>query len=170
MTLWTLNLNADNDEGKKPSKEDEDHEKAFQYCFNNNIAGIGWPVSREPKTPNEYEELARAEYAKDNDPSPAIAFVKEVEYKDLIWIQSSNETYYLGEVTGDWIYKASGGLGFVNQRPCVWKKIGTIDEAPTETIKQRFVIIDIALNTPETLQRISNTATEKCSEEIYARK
>ena len=60
MTLWRIHLNADNDEGKKPSKEDR--EKLIQYCFNNNIAGLGWPVDGEPKTPDDYVSLLKQEY------------------------------------------------------------------------------------------------------------
>ena len=159
MTLWRMHL----------LPKGEDPEKAFLYCLDYNVACIGWPVSREPKTPDEYEQLARAEYAKpkDPDPSSAIALVKDVKYKDLIWIRSPNKIYYLGEVTGDWIYKASSGLDFANQRPCAWKRIGTIDEAPgvikllLEEIKNAF--------TPKALQRISSSKEIiEFSEWLYA--
>ena len=130
MTLWRIHLNADNDEGKKPSKEDR--EKLIQYCFNNNIAGLGWPVDGEPKTPDDYVSLLKQEYGSDGKKySSAIDFAKSINPNDLIWARHPDKVFYLGKITGDWRYVKDNGFGIPNQRACIWRKVDT-DQVPKE--------------------------------------
>lgn len=129
--VWRLNIKTDSSESVDPCK----------FCINKGILGVGWPVdSEEEITWENYYKLGENKYYNKGDKGwwPAINAIKNrMQINDLCWTRDCQGIYYLGRVTGDWIY--CGDLEYrkadvVNIRDCDWKMIGEVDSVPGKVL------------------------------------
>jgi hypothetical protein len=137
MNLWKLNIKTAHDKGENPK----------QFCLDNKIMGVGWPVQGMPEQPSgpQYLSAARMRYAIDGKKMPGAlnAMVDRVKKDDLVWLCDDANHYYLGRVTGDWNYVSYDGKDddwdkndIHNYRQMEWQRIGTADEVPWGIRKQ----------------------------------
>lgn len=90
------------------------------YCFENNLAAIGWDDAgdlREQKRNSYFNELGR------NDQNSLDYFSQEMEKGDLVLcINSNTSVEAVGVIDGDYKYIESGinGNGYAHQLPVKW--------------------------------------------------
>jgi hypothetical protein len=156
MTLWRLNIKPAAQAGCDP----------LQFCLEQNLAGVGWPVQDEnghpPKDFEHYLELGRAEYADkgDNGWSKAVNVIgNRMSEGDLCWTRG-NGVYYLGKITGPWQYLDGEDADKYDVhcvRPCKWFRVGLLDAVPG-AVERSFI-------PPATVQAVK--AAEEYSRYIY---
>lgn len=126
-SLWRLHIRPTPVNGKT-------HDDVVNFCIQKQIAGIGWPVAGNPKTPTEYTELAKKKYHK----RPASAAFAEVpQIGDYIWARDLKGIYYLGKIMSDWSYVntlEANELDIPNQRSCRWVTVGNEEKVPGKII------------------------------------
>lgn len=125
--LWRLHIRPDPKNGKT-------HDDVVNYCIENHIAGIGWPVSVNVTNANEYEQAARADYGVR---VASIPFAYDPLPGQYIWARDRNGKYYLGCIKGDWFYSNDPlhlELDIPNQRKCEWVEIGSEENIPGKII------------------------------------
>lgn len=123
INIWRLHIKT------SPTPEFS-RQYIFQYCIDNNLAAIGWPVTNAPQSPSEYTEMAFSEYKKKTS---SMVFANKISIGDLIWTRNVNGIYFLGRIESPWYYSImedQKGMDINNQRKCVWIKIGNEEEVP----------------------------------------
>ncbi|MDR3012863.1 MAG: hypothetical protein LBU70_06600 [Chitinispirillales bacterium] len=160
MNIWRINLKPD-------AKKNVD---SHQFCMENKIVGIGWPVANvlAPVSWKKYLEAAEEQYKGDGHKGwrKAINIMKNRMYKDdLIWTRDSKGIYSLGRIMSDWCYDGSNSYldaDIVNFRECEWYKIGTVDAIPGKIVNS-FI-------PPATVQQVRSSAVMIFSQLIYNEK
>ena len=128
--LWRLHLRPTPKNGKTQND-------VVDYCIQNNIAGIGWPVNSKPFSSWDYADLVKKRYGK---MTASVAFAIKPQPGDLIWARSRKGDYYLGRIDdeqGDWQYSDDPlhlELDIPNQRKCVWIYIGNEANVPGKIV------------------------------------
>jgi hypothetical protein len=125
--LWRLHIRPDPKNGKT-------HRDVINYCINNRVAGIGWPVKTNVLSPTEYEREAKSEYG---SRVASVNFANDPEIGDYIWARDKEGCYYLGCIKGNWYYSNDPihlELDIPNQRPCEWIRIGNEDNVPGKIV------------------------------------
>ncbi len=83
-----------------------DHSFSFNYCRDNGVLGLGWPLEIPPEsnlTWEQYENLALKKYGK-KDLSRVRNLREKVRLNDLIWTRDKGGKYYLAKVQSTWEY------------------------------------------------------------------
>lgn len=121
--IWRLHIKPDWSKGKTRAD-------VINYCIDNKVAGIGWPVNPVPQSVDAYALAAKSKYG---NRCSAIPFAMKTSVGDLIWSRDENGTYYLGRVNSSWIYCNDDeclSLDIPNQLSCEWVKIKSEDYVP----------------------------------------
>ena len=132
--VWRIHLNSDSIASVDPK----------QFCFDNNIVGVGWraPSSGPFLTPEEYKASAVITYGQSTSWQAAInAICYGLQPGHLVWTRDGQGNYYLGRIEGDWQYQdAQSNLDadMLNIRPCIWHKVGTADAVPGKVASSFF--------------------------------
>lgn len=151
--LWRLHL--------KPSPTPPNtHLQVVDYCFKNNIAGIGWPVEKFPSSVTEYQELAKKRY--DSKPS-SVNFASKPLIGEYIWARDRVGQYYLGKIMSDWYYSDNQDhldLDIPNQRKCNWLIIGNEQNVPGKIVA--------SFRARRTFQSIATSSDDSAMEEFSA--
>lgn len=105
---------------------------AAQWCLDNEVAGIGWPVEGEPATPAEYERLVVERY---ESRRPASLRFSRLVPGDYLWVRSRKGEFFLGRVASPWKYtgdahEAAGQGLFSLVRVEQWSRVGTAMDVP----------------------------------------
>lgn len=82
---------------------------------------------------------------------------------DLCWTRDSGGTYYLGRVTGPWIYlhgKEADNFDIHSARSCDWQRAGLLDAVPGA--------VERSFGPARTIQAIKEEAAIAFSEYLYA--
>lgn len=134
-----------------------------KFCLKHSVVGIGWPVSRVPKTPDEYMRYGQEEYRNKGDKGwfkAANAICYRMKVGDLVWCRDSLGCYYLGRISGEWEYRNTPeykAAKIFNVRPCNWFKEET---TVAGGIVRRFI-------PSATVQRIDNDTVKLFSIVVY---
>ena len=91
MKIWCMNL-IDNREQESRCK---DKELKFRICREKSILAIGWGLSAEFDSWQDYKNLADIFYKDNKGYLSAIAAIQKISCKDLVWTQNpvTNERY-----------------------------------------------------------------------------
>ena len=135
MTIWRIHIKTDAEAGIDP----------VQFCIDNNIVGVGWPVDTDRETSLSWDKFvseAEKRYPKDNGWWPAVrALYERMNEDDLVWTRDSSNNYYLGRIRSPWRYGTSqecADADVVNIRYCEWCRVGAEDKIPA-AIVNRFI-------------------------------
>ena len=96
--LWRTTIKTGSQDGK-----------AFEFCLQNNILGVGWCLRNTDGTPyiptsiEECEKKGRVQYDSCRGFVVSIHALKEMAVDDLIWTRH-NGVYYLCRVLSTWKY------------------------------------------------------------------
>ncbi|MDN5331800.1 MAG: hypothetical protein PWP45_1025 [Tepidanaerobacteraceae bacterium] len=100
-----------------------------KFCFEKGIVAIGWSVPGKPLSKEEYWEMGKGIYAKDNHwVRAATPFLFQMKENDLVWLKDFEGFYYLGRVEGEWQYRDEPEflqVGLPNARKCKLFKVGS---------------------------------------------
>lgn len=161
MTLWRLNIKTAAQGGFDPR----------QFCFEKNVAGVGWPVVDDngcsPTSLERYLELGKALYADNGDNGwwPAVnAIGNRMNAGDLCWTRDRNGVYFLGKIEGPWEYLHGDEADQVDVhcvRSCKWVRIGLLDAVPGA--------VERSFGPPRTLQAVNDETAEAYSLYIYSK-
>ena len=81
--------------------------KAFKYCLNHGVLGMGWAVAgRSRLSWDDYIAAAEQKYEY-KEVQPVRYLHREVKENDLIWTRDTAGNYYLGRVVSPWKYRAT---------------------------------------------------------------
>lgn len=108
---------------------------SFDYCKEQKVIGMGWPVEAGSSSLSwkEYESRAVEQYRKAM--APVKYFYKNVKETDLIWTRNPAGRYYLVRIKGPWEYRESPReIDIWNVMACDMKEIENIDEVPGKVI------------------------------------
>jgi hypothetical protein len=108
-----------------------------EFCFKEGLAGMGWPVETDQKTPltwELYQQCAMATYG-------GISWQPVVGLHDLpdravIWSRSGygrNTRFWAGLVVGPWQYRddhETRNADIENVRPVLWYEVGGYETVP----------------------------------------
>lgn len=115
------------------------HEKEDrEYCINNNLMAIGWPIDGTSDI-KEYRKQAKChkDYSDNENLNGGLKVslnaIEDINKGDLVWTQIDGLDYRLGKVVGD--CEINDGIG--PSRKCLWKEI-KFDYIPGDIIS-RFV-------------------------------
>jgi len=128
VQLWRINL-------KPASQKGVD---AATFCIDRGIVGIGWALDPAPTTKDDYWQRGRALYKKGRSWSAAAnALLHRMKVGDLIWTRNRQGVYFLGRITDDWRHEVGPDFlaaDIANVRPCIWAKVGAMDNVPGSVI------------------------------------
>lgn len=83
MNIWCMNL-------KDNRKENKNADKALKFwlCKENDMIAIGWAVSENVQTWEEYKEIADDKFGKDRAYKAAIHNISAMKKDDLVWVKN----------------------------------------------------------------------------------
>ncbi len=156
--LWRIHI--------KPAAKGRNPRK---LCLEGGVLGVGWPVETGAKSLSweEYYGLGKEAYKEQgyNSWRTAVnALRKRMQTGDLCWTRDYDGCYYLAMVTGPWEYRNDPvhlEADVVNIRPCLWVKVGTVDEVPGKVLSS-FI-------PPRAVQRIDDATSVAYSMFLYNR-
>lgn len=123
-------------------KPDSKIGKAFDFCQEKSIVGVGWKLWSTdgtlyvPKHIWDCEEAGRRCYPKSRGFVTAIHCLGRMELDDLIWTRN-NGIYYLCRVTGSWEYHDEPeylNKDLENVISVEFNEVGTVDEVPGKVV------------------------------------
>ena len=125
MNVWRLNIKPAAKAGVNPQ----------EFCFDRGLLGMGWPIDLSKASWEEYEKTARKKYEKKRRGwSTALNGLRNrMQQGDLCWTRDRAGLYYLGRVSGPWVYCAEPPFrdaDIVNFRRCTWHRVGNEAEVP----------------------------------------
>src|SRR5205823_3419243 len=91
------------------------------------------------------------------------ALLNRIAEGDLIWTRNRKAVYYLGQIAGDWRPDNDPEhteADIVNLRPCVWVRVGTMDNVPGAVIN--------AFRPAATIQHVSDPHALEYSRFLFA--
>ncbi len=136
MQLWRIHIKPDSDEGIVP----------VDFCIKEEIAAVGWGISRKPSSKEDYRELVEHEYKKFDESwktwrkswaAATNAILDRIQLYDLIWTRDRRGNYFLGEIQSDWRYDGSppyAAADVYNYRKCKWFNVGLMDNVPGSVV------------------------------------
>lgn len=141
--------------------------KAFEFCRQNSILGVGWCLRNPDGTPyipasiEECEEKGRKQYDSSRGFVVAIHALKEMAVDDLIWTRH-NGVYYLCRVLSTWKYDCDAAHVYedvINYVDVEFHEIGTVEMVPGKVVN--------SFRASAALQRIKDDVLLKYSEHLY---
>lgn len=141
--------------------------KAFEFCLQNNILGVGWCLrdpNDQPYVPasiEECEQKGREQYDSSRGFVVAIHALKEMAVDDLIWTRH-NGIYYLCRVLSTWKYNCDAAHVYedvINYVDVEFHEIGTVEMVPGKVVN--------SFRASAALQRIKGDIQLKYSEHLY---
>ena len=116
-----------------------DHSFSFDYCLDNGVLGLGWPLDtphNSDLTWEQYENLATKKYGK-NDLSRVRNLHEKVRPDDLIWTRDKSGKFYLAKVTSTWKYvdtEESRKADITNIVGCQFQPVPRADDVPGKIV------------------------------------
>lgn len=141
--------------------------KAFEFCHQNHILGVGWCLRDSNNIPyipvsiEECEEKGREQYDSSRGFVVAIHALKEMAVDDLIWTRH-NGVYYLCRVLSTWKYNCDTAHVYediINYVDVEFHEIGTVEMVPGKVVN--------SFRASAALQRIKGDVLLKYSEHLY---
>ncbi len=141
--------------------------KAFEFCLQNNILGVGWCLRNTDGTPyippsiEECEKKGREQYDSCRGFVVSIHALKEMAVDDLIWTRH-NGVYYLCRVLSTWKYNCDAAHIYedvINYVDVEFHEIGTVEMVPGKVVN--------SFRASAALQRIKGDVPLKYSEHLY---
>lgn len=141
LRVWRVHLRSAAKNGRTKSD-------VVNYCVDNNIVGLGWPlgVGLVPESADDYDSLARKRYGKKVASVRFAQLFRKIspEIDHLIWVRGTYEKrgagsvgsegkYYLGRIIGPWHYSEEQehlDLDIPNQAECLWTEVGSEERVP----------------------------------------
>lgn len=159
MTLWRVHTRTAG-------------EAAADFCVNNKVVGVGWPVESAGNLGfDEYCKMADETYPSDNGWRSAVnAIAQRMQPGDLCWMRGDKTSkhrgiYFLGSVLeGAWRYMGSSessDADTCNVRPCEWLAIGDEREVPG--------LLPIHFIRGQTVRRIEPNTDDKANLVLYSK-
>ena len=154
--LWRATIKTGSQDGK-----------AFEFCLQNNILGVGWclrdsnDVPYIPTSIEECEEKGREQYDSSRGFVVSIHAFKEMAVDDLIWTRHHG-VYYLCRVLSTWKYNCDAAHVYedvVNYVDVEFHEIGTVEMVPGKVVN--------SFRASAALQRIHGDIQLKYSERLY---
>ena len=101
MTLFRIHI--------RPKIGANKQRKAFQYCLNHRMLGMGWSVEETGKSRLSWDEyIVAAEKNPEYKNVQSVRYLhREVKENDLIWTRDTIGRYYLARVISPWEYLAN---------------------------------------------------------------
>jgi hypothetical protein len=133
-----------------------DHLFSFDYCRENGVLGLGWPLETPPKsnlTWEQYENLATKKYSK-KDLSRVRNLRENVKPSDLIWTRDKGGKYYLAQVQSAWEYLDNDNgrkADITNVVRCEIKPVPHADDVPGKIVAH--------FRAPMSIQRVTESTT-----------
>ncbi|GEM_PF-1841597 len=142
MQIWKMPIRSRRDDFE--SSPEKVHE-ARSFCFQNHWTGIGWGIGSLPdgmNEPDKYERAIDSEYPDGGKAAHSAhkSLAHKMACNDLVWCRESNDIYWIGKITGEWIYHCLGAFDefdLYQVRPCTWYCVGASDNVPGQ-IKNAF--------------------------------
>jgi hypothetical protein len=91
-------------------------EAVFEFCYSNNIIGVGWYVGAPAVTPFTWNNYLTANY---HDDISSVQGLYELSKGDLVWTRDRGGLYYIAEIRGKCEYRSSAlhvAMDIVNMR------------------------------------------------------
>lgn len=141
--------------------------KAFEFCQQNKILGVGWCLRDEnnvPYTPTSIEECeakGREQYDSSRGFVIAIHAMKEIAVDDLIWTRH-NGIYYLCRVLSTWKYNCDAAHVYedvINYVDVEFHEVGTVEMVPGKVVN--------SFRASAALQRVKGDTMLQYSEHLY---
>ncbi len=96
MTVWCMNLKDNRNESNR------NIELKFALCQEKNMLAIGWGVSSEVKSFQEYLEVGAQKYSGDRGFTVATNNLQRLKRGDLVWVKNPKDgTRFLVEIEDD---------------------------------------------------------------------
>jgi hypothetical protein len=136
IQIWKMPLKS----GRGDFLEDPDKaQRVRDFCFSEGWVGIGWEIdslSDGITDPKVYEEAIWCA-PKEFNSKPALqahrALAHTLQFGDLVWCRAYGNIYWIGRVTGPWLYKNTeefDEFDLYQVRKCSWHRIGPSDATP----------------------------------------
>ena len=127
--------------------------KAFEYCLNHGVLGMGWSVEETGKSRLSWDEyIVDAERKYGYKDVQNIRYLhREVKENDLIWTRDTDGSYYLGRVVSPWEYRATEEAlqaDIVNICCCELVSVDLADAVPGKVVA--------SFRAPRTIQAIDS--------------
>lgn len=141
--------------------------RAFEFCQQNNILGVGWCLRDSidqpyvPASIEECEKLGREQYDSSRGFVVSIHALKEMAVDDLIWTRH-NGIYYLCRVLSTWKYNCDAAHVYedvINYVDVEFHEIGTVEMVPGKIVN--------SFRARSALQRITDDIQLRFSEHLY---
>lgn len=141
--------------------------RAFEFCKQNNILGVGWCLRNAdgkpyaPASIKECEEKGREQYPSRRGFVAALHALKEIKVDDLVWTRH-NGIYYLCRVLSGWKYNCDNAHIYedvVNYVDVEFCEAGTVEVLPGKIVN--------SFRASAALQRIRNDGCLQYSEHLY---
>jgi hypothetical protein len=172
MNIWRLHLNT---EGKNQ----------HDFCISRGLLGIGWRVESDGDLGmEEYNRLAKEahsgnrKWSKGGRSSVAV-IQRKMKGDDLVWIRRKDGIYYIGRITGEWVYAVgqdAQGADVGSTRPVEWYRVGSEDEVPgkvassfrpTRTVQRIEAVQQFSQMLFNELSGTRKYDLEKCEPDIF---
>ncbi len=158
MNIWRIHI--------RPSGGRENHKRAFKFCLESNVIGMGWRVNLDNNEVitnyKEYWSDGEAIYGTPSWRSNVGRFINDVSIGDLIWTRNSQGVYYLGRIEGNWEYRESDAsihADILNIRKTNLFEVGLESKVPGKVIS--------AFRAGRTLQKIHGNTTAIYSKYLF---
>ncbi len=142
----------------RPKGGEANPKKSFDYCLNEQVLGMGWPVGDKPLLWKEYEIESSKVYRKNK-----VKHLKNsIKKDDLIWTRNTEGDYFIGKVISEWEYlpsKDALDADIVNVVRCDLKKVPTAADVPGKVIA--------CFRAPRTFQSIRDNTTMDYSKFLW---
>lgn len=138
------------------SNAGEQHKGDRNYCLDNNLAAIGWPIDKNTDSINDFINKARKQYKNQRGFNTASNTIIEMQVGDLCWVQVKGDDYRLGKIKSDILYHKDPNNPRIGlRRKCIWKKIN-FDYIPGK-------VISCFCGRTGTLQKINDISYDYCN-------
>jgi hypothetical protein len=116
-----------------------DHDRSVDYCIDNRLLGVGWPIESPSESPvswDLYERLATEKYGPRGFSSVKLLY-ERVRPGSLIWTRGTRGRYYLAQVTSPWEYrdtKEGRDADILNIVHCRIYPVPQVDDVPGKIV------------------------------------
>lgn len=141
-----------------------DHWFSFDYCLDNGILGLGWPLETPPEsdlTWEQYEDLATEKYDKKNL-SRVRNLREKVKPNDLVWTRDKGGKYYLAKVQSAWEYLDTENgrkADITNVVRCQIEPVPRADDVPGKIVAH--------FRAPMSIQRVTEPTSTSYSQWLW---
>lgn len=141
-----------------------DHLFSFDYCLDNGVLGLGWPLDSSSESDlnwEQYEDLAIKKYGK-KDLSRVRNLREKVKLDDLIWTRDKGGKYYLAKVQSTWEYldtERGHKADITNIVRCRIEPVPHADDVPGKIVAH--------FRAPMSIQQVTEPATVSYSQWLW---